>query len=723
MTEPGTTTALGQQVAERLERWLGSADRYVSFDADGRSWYGAGYPGWGIQTLFPYLGAATMVSRYGATEQVRDWARERAVGSLRYALDSHLSGDRPTTDGRSWGTTWISTLGPERAGFALDLLRPHLDSEDLERLQQMREVEADWLVDSHHRGPHEGVHGHRWGSTGKNWPESNIWNGAHLWRTAEAYPDLPRAGEYRAKAVEFLLNGVSIAADADSDQIVDGFTVADMYRGANFFDSYSLDHHSYLNVGYMVICASNVAMAHFDFQEQGWAEPESLHWRQRELWQAIKPLIGPDGRLIRIGGDSRVRYAYCQEYLLPSLVYAERRHHDPDAAALADAVLRLGMREQDDNEDGSFYGRRLRQLAAKQPYYYVRMETDRALTWAWWLHRAGTRQAMTPGGPARHAPAGGSIDLTHRSVASFPSQAEWNDLEHGFAMVRGPRRFASVAWRAYSLSQTLVLPTQRPDLAEWSMNLSPVLQWEGTQPAASVTESARAHRQLAGYQIAPFSGGFASIARVHEGLDLFIKEGWHSPEGVPAATSTLVVVALPDDATVVGLQLCQAGNYHVPLIEAHGLNLLVPHDVYTPGERSLARIPRESGAAMVVDDALEVQVSGSLEARSFTVADDPALRSISVDQLVADHRAGAFFIDPGAVVLDTAWAVRVTEEGEEPLEFQRRHLGAHRQELSVRSGDETHRVLIDLADTSVPASFGHEPLGRIEVHSGNTLVL
>ncbi|OYN92670.1 hypothetical protein [Parenemella sanctibonifatiensis] len=702
MTEPDAAayenlTPLGRSVADRLAGWLESMESYVTIDpADAsRCWYGSGYPGWGIQSQFAYLSAAATLGRYGATPEVRDHARERALTVLRYALNSHRTGAQVTADGRRWPSTWISNLGPERAGFAIALLADDLSQADHDRLREVRVAEATWLLEEHVRGPLAGIQAGKWGDSGKNWPESNIWNGAHLWRTASAYPDEPRAEEFRSRAVEFLLNGVSVEADAASQAVVDGVRVADVHRGANFFDSYSLDHHSYLNAGYMVICASNVAMAHFDFAEQGWAAPESLGWHQAELWQAIKPMIAPDGRLVRIGGDSRVRYAYCQEYLLHSLVYADRVHGDVEAPALAQGLIGLGMREQDQGGDGSFYGRRLRGLAERQPYYYTRLEADRAVSWAWWLRRAGaTALSQTP--TSQTPTSGASSDESQRPSIWVRSgeTLSWHDQEHGFAVVRGPRRFASAAWHAESLSQTLVVPTDRSDLAEWSMNLAPVLQWEGAGAAKSTTESARTNRRLADFSVQTIEGGFVTSARVAEGLDLRIQEGWGSAADQPAAMTTMVVVALPDDATVVGLQLCRAGDYHVPLLSAYGLNLQIPDDVHTP-DRTVVEVPCSTGAGVVIDDVLDVRVSGTLERVQVSTDQDPALRSIGVDQFRADQRRGAFFVAPGSVILDTAWAIRVTAPGEPPLQFERHRTGDHGQELRVRSGGEDYLVTLD----------------------------
>src|SRR5690606_23469825 len=102
-----------------------------------------------------------------------------------------------------------------------------------------------------------------------------------------------------------------------------GKTVADRYVGDNFFDSYALNHHGYLNVGYMVICLSNIAMLHFSYKLQGFKIPDALYHHAEELWSVIRKLTFDDGRLIRIGGDTRIRYCYCQDYILPVWMLAE----------------------------------------------------------------------------------------------------------------------------------------------------------------------------------------------------------------------------------------------------------------------------------------------------------------------------------------------------------------------------------------------------------------
>ena len=53
-------------------------------------------------------------------------------------------------------------------------------------LERVLTSEAHWLAHDHERGGLRGVHAGLWAADGKNVPESNLWNGAILWRMARA---------------------------------------------------------------------------------------------------------------------------------------------------------------------------------------------------------------------------------------------------------------------------------------------------------------------------------------------------------------------------------------------------------------------------------------------------------------------------------------------------------------------------------------------------------
>ncbi len=353
--------------------------------------YGTGYNAWGEQTNQKYLSAMAVVADADdaasdpAQADLAVKARERALAALRFSLHSHIAGGGTCTDGTPWGHTWISALGIERMMHGVYILRPHFTDEDHTNLRRMLVSEADWLLHHHRRGSQQGVFADPWNHTGKNVPESNLWNGALLWRTAMMYPDHAHADDWQEQAHRFLMNAVSIPHDAHDATLVAGKPVKAWHVGANFFPHYALDHHGYLNVGYMVICLSNAAMLHFDMQALGKPTPPSLYHHHADLWHVLRRMIFPNGRLARIGGDSRLRYTYCQEYLLPTLVYAADQLGEAHAETLIQAQLRLIQQEaafnnatHEDRYSGSFYGRRLAPLAASSPYYYTRLESDRA---------------------------------------------------------------------------------------------------------------------------------------------------------------------------------------------------------------------------------------------------------------------------------------------------------------------------------------------------------
>src|SRR5690606_30852901 len=164
----------------------------------------------------------------------------------------------------------------ERTMHGAAALEPWMTDEDHGLLRKVLVAECDWLLGEYT------VVGGLYAKDWNNKPESNLWNGSLLIRTALAYPDSPRAELYREKGLVFLINSISIPTDAEDNTLKDGKTVAERFVGANFFESMALNHHDYLNVGYMVICLSNMAMLHFEFKRRGKRAPESLYHHMAE---------------------------------------------------------------------------------------------------------------------------------------------------------------------------------------------------------------------------------------------------------------------------------------------------------------------------------------------------------------------------------------------------------------------------------------------------------
>ncbi len=550
-----------QRALRLLNGWARAAEAYWSGTAGdpGAGCYGPGYQPWGVQSNLNYAAALATLAAQAAPADGRRW-RRRALAALRHALATHVTGSRAGADGKPWGNTWISMLGIERAMHGLAHLKGELSPADQASFRRVLVSEADWLLNQR-RGPHPGVSAGLWAGEGRNRPESNIWSGCLLWRVAHLFPGAKNAAEWRTQAHRFLVNGVSIEADAGDGSLVAGHPVSAWHVGANFFPNYALDHHGYLNIGYQVICVSHAAMLHFDFKRAGALPPESLYHHQADLWRVLRRFVFGDGRLARIGGDSRVRYAYCQEYLLPALLFAADFLRDPHALALAGRQIRL-MEAEAAAGGGLFYGRRLSWLRQSNPHYFTRLESDRACVLAMLLNYL---PLVNPPPEPR--------ELFEESVAGA-----WIEKAHAAVMHRSPARLASFAWRAHGLTQTaLCLPPADGSLAEWELNLCPVVRCLGDDGSGG-------HRRLLGCTLQAFAGGFVTCGAVMEGVKVSIDEGAACTD---QAVTHLAFAALPDERTCVGLQyVVAAADRAVYLAELKDLHAVIPNDLFNRRRRT-----------------------------------------------------------------------------------------------------------------------------------------
>ena len=482
----------------------------------------------------------------------RDEMLSWALRMIHFHLVSHHAGGGTATDLQPWGHSWISALSLERLMHGVEALGDLLPDADRHLLGRVLVSECDWLLDHY-----EVVAG----LVENNKPESNIWNGCLLLRTALLVPDAPRRDAYVDKGTRFLVNGISIPDDATCQEQIAGRSVAQWHVGANMFNSLACNHHGYLNVGYMVICLSNIAMLHFSCRANGWTAPEGLYHHVRELWQLVKTCTFPDGRLWRVGGDTRVRYCYCQDYAIPVWMLVRDLFGDSDVDALERGWLQNLDRETDGTTDGSFLSTRLGSLEAVSPLYYVRLEGDRAVSLsmgAYW-HRVFGQ------------PASEVSDHTS-SAEGIPILTEWSDEYHGSTLVRGNRRLVSWTWGAAQPPQGLCAPPYGSSMVEWQGNLGVRIRGMGAlndprcQPGQSES----------------FSGGFATCGQVT------VHTHQHVSEGDPAhdaALTDLACIALPDDRTLVVLQRARVHG-RTWLCEAKGLFLQIPNDVFNRMRRT-----------------------------------------------------------------------------------------------------------------------------------------
>lgn len=661
LQKPLALSGLRQSAIDRLACWAEWSEQwwYQLPGQTNHGFFGTGYDRWGTQTNQKYVAAMATLGQFGPVAG-RKRARCRALASLRYEVETHCSNQSRRCDGSQWGRHWLSALGIERMMHAWPLLRPHMDEQLLEGIERVLLSEAQWAAQEHERG-RPGIMANRWAHEG-NVPESNLWEGALLWRVAEMFPQHELAETFREQAIRFLINAVSVRDDATDTSMVDGRRVKDLHLGANFFDHYALDHHGYLNVGYMGICISNAAMLHFDLKRLGFRAPEALHHHQEDLWKVFCRMIFQDGRLARIGGDSRIPYSYCQEYLLPSLLYIIDRFNDPTALTLLSAAFELALQEEP--QDGSFMGDRLGSLAQRHPYYYTRLETDRACSLSMLINYLPQLEYFNaePEEGSRY-----SLRYTTPELEES-SRGLWVEPEYGAALHRSPSRLASVVWRAYDGPQVLCLPPDAGDLADWQCNGVGLVRCLGDQP--NVKKLGPTRRVLT-HDIQTYDGGFLSSATVAEG------EHNEVPEGLTLrhqATSRYAVCALPDNHTMLVLHRCTA-RLRIYTHEVVGLHLKIANDLFNDSHRVLhtERAQRNLDGPpasetiepldsrwLCVDNRLGVV--GLRGSRSLTLHRSPdrrggAFNGLHTEVVGYPHTSRLQAWDAGAVIIDNAYAI------------------------------------------------------------------
>jgi hypothetical protein len=509
------------------------------------AYYGTGESAhWPVQSNCNVFAALAVLSDDPfLPETRRAELRSTALRLLRYSLSTHLTGDRTATDGKQWGRHWISVLGLERMAHGVNAIREHLTADDRERFRRMVFAEADFRLNEYQIVA--GISG------AANKPESNIWNGGFLLRAALDYPDAPDAPRWREKATAYLLNGISHPSDAVDETVFNGRPAHEWHIAPNFTENYSLDHHGYLNVGYMVICLSNLAMLHFNFKERGQTAPPELYRHLKELWALVKQLTFADGRLLRIGGDTRSRYTYCQNYAVPAWLLAADLFGDADAEAFEARWLETIRKEAEYSGDGGFYSRRLANIRDHSYYYYTRLESDLflCLSYGAYWRRKFTFAAGEPPAPADFI---------------------WQDPFHGAAVQRKRGAVRSWVWHGGQGAAGLCVPAHRSDMAEWQRNLCGEL----VTPTHQFPFFGPHEQQL-------FEAGFLSRGESEWRQLAPLGEG----EGeYPYARQQTVCAALPDGRTMLVLDFAEITK-EVTLRTVKGLNLKIPNDLFNGSAR------------------------------------------------------------------------------------------------------------------------------------------
>lgn len=705
-----------------LQYWVKSLEKTLYFlpGRDDLACCGNGDHGhWSIQTnttVFAALAVLSQTEKFDEkiTGSSKELLLDTAMKILRYTLKSHKVGNEVALDGESWGCNWISSLSIERMMHAIEVVEPFLTDEDHQLIKNIHIAESNWLVDDYH------AVGAIDSSTGKNHPESNIWNGNMLHRTAIMYPETPRVCEYRENGNYYLLNGISIPSDIRDDGIIDGKPIKKWHVGPNYTENYGLNHHGYLNVGYMVICLSNIAMMHFFCKNRSIKPPDALYHHVPELWKIIKLFTFPDGRLWRVGGDTRVRYAYCQDYAIPMWLMMRDKYGE-NCDLMEEGWLDILTKEQATNSDGSFMKERLSELEQVSPLYYHRLEGDKGVTLSMALYWRNKYN---------------DFNETIVSDKQAPMYGEWSDSFHGAVVSKGQKRGASWVWEAAQRPMGQCVPMWKSDLTEWQWNLTGVIEGMGFYNTADI----ESHKEW------KFQGGFCTNGSIVWSSDNHVAEGQQKEK---TAREEIAVVALPDDATMIVFQRAKVIN-RLLLKSIKGLNFNVPNDVinnsirkyktpvsefFLKGMQGKNEIIHTNSKSIEIDDEITISaIYGVKEIsiyrpakRQVAIFGNPATQGRSGGNLYCDEICHPCITnrqsyDENQILFDQGFVIEIGNSTPTAKSIKTNHDDVKAVQVTGADG-ELYVIVISFNDKNIEIQLKMNGIEKVEMICGNSVTV
>ena len=566
--------------------------------------------------LFTYAVLATSPGYDAEVSGVnRQHLRQRAECGLRYMARSHVTGDLNCLDGKRWGNHWQSAWWTGKMAAAAQRLWADLSAADRALVERVVVHEADRHLN---RTPP--------GAEFRNTrSEENAWDSEVLVWAAGLFAGQPHAAAWEAKAREFMMNTLSVAADRQDGRRVDGRPVHEQVSSVNLHDDYTIENHGAYQFCYMACPLHSLSWDYYAYTVTGRRPPEALFHHVRDVWGVIRGTYLYDGRFAYLSGKDWARYVYGLYFIMPPLVVLQNEFGDGDARLVERDRLRCFEWEQRQHGDGGlFSGRFTHGLMEGWPHEY---ETDgmALLALASVLH--GERPAL---------PATPAADFQrHVSGVRQSPACEW-------LYARSPRAFTSFSWRMLEngASLGLFVPAGGDHLVEWGRNnLCGTFRAGGRElPHTTVR-----HLEQVG-----------TVCLATTGERLFSLNAG----GAPALRQALTFVGLPTCGLAVVIDRASALT-RVTLDSQRPLNLHLANDIFNGNRRRLFHATGEVDLAGVGGAARQLELPSAW---------------LNVDQLLGIAAAAGVWTVHDSATRNAPWGSLLYElltwdEEQKPREF------------------------------------------------------
>lgn len=303
--------------------------------------------------------------------------QQAIVPMIRYLTETHVTGSRPTGDGKPWGDAWQSAHWAQMLGRGAWWVFDDLPEDLQAAVRRVVRHEAERIART--QPP--------FNLRGDTKAEENAWNAQILSVAWLLMPQDARADEWLRQFQRWAMSAFLRPKDQSSPVVIDGRPVAEQFTGANIFDDFTLENHGFVHPDYMSTFSLSLGCA-TDFRMTGRTEPQALLWNVAGIYENLKWFILPDMGFLYPSGQDWTIFRQPAWITCHVLMFVYGR--DPEAWDLLQQTVAVSERMQNRSPEGAIYD--------PEQYFFPSTQTDiaSALARAWLhLHFADPKVAGT----------------------------------------------------------------------------------------------------------------------------------------------------------------------------------------------------------------------------------------------------------------------------------------------------------------------------------------
>lgn len=307
--------------------------------------------------LVKYGKPANVTLPAGVTwEKIEDMARK----SLVFAYSTHKANRLKVCKGNNyWGSvsnadhTWESSLWAMSVAYSAFFQWDKLSDTQKSHIYALLKAECNYELE---RSIPTGY-------AGDTKAEENGWEADVLAATLGLFPDDPLAPKWFERLREFAINSYSHPSDQTNTTVIDAWydtkTIADLYKGQNLYDDYSLQNHNLFHTSYQNVVQQELGEAALALKlfQQGlhgteiWKTNALMHHNQEVQDSILNWLALPDGELAMPNGNDWSLFLYDQITSYSTLACFLQ---DPHALMLENMAYKYIQARQKTTPDGSW---------------------------------------------------------------------------------------------------------------------------------------------------------------------------------------------------------------------------------------------------------------------------------------------------------------------------------------------------------------------------------